>query len=165
MEAHQTVINRDEVIAREVKSRYRRRQRRCRYSTASIAFLPLMGGWRQVFADRFLDQCQFCGVAMSIWLPSNSGWLWPTIRRHLQIPGNLAEAAGNTSSRKGEISYWIGVAYQVLGDTAKAQQAWRDASADPAAPVTGGRGGNRRPDTPVGTAAPGQFSERNSLAG
>ena len=42
----------------------------------------------------------------------------------LQIPASLQEAAGNVASRKAEISYFIGNAYQALGDSANARRFW-----------------------------------------
>lgn len=164
MEAHQTVINRDEVIAREVNLDIVAGNADAAIQLLQSRFFRSWeGGGRFSLTDSWINANFVRGHEHMA--AKQFGMALADYQAALQIPGNLAEAAGNTSSRKGEISYWIGVAYQVLGDTAKAQQAWRDASADPAAPVTGGRGGNRRPDTPVGTAAPGQFSERNSLGG
>jgi tetratricopeptide (TPR) repeat protein len=46
----------------------------------------------------------------------------------LQPPVSLQESTGNVSGRRGEISYWIGTAYQATGDTAMARQAWTDAA-------------------------------------
>jgi tetratricopeptide (TPR) repeat protein len=61
------------------------------------------------------------------------------------FPDNIAEAtAGADLAHRSEIGYWVGVAYDLIGDRDHAQQAWRDSAApDKAtpAPGRGGRGG------------------------
>jgi len=59
------------------------------------------------------------------------------------VPDNLQEATGNVNGRHGEIEYWIGNAYQALGDSAKASSAWNDATGMAAAGA-GGPGANGR---------------------
>jgi tetratricopeptide (TPR) repeat protein len=63
------------------------------------------------------------------------------------FPDNIAEAnAGAAQARRSEISYWIGVAYDLMGDHDKAQQSWREsAAADATTPASrrGGGGGPR----------------------
>jgi tetratricopeptide (TPR) repeat protein len=50
----------------------------------------------------------------------------------LQVPANLAEATGDVASRKTEVLYWIGNAYQAMGDAAKARSSWSEAATLPA---------------------------------
>jgi tetratricopeptide (TPR) repeat protein len=61
----------------------------------------------------------------------------------LKIPDSLQEAAGNVSGRRGEISYWIGTAYQATGDSAMARQAWSDAATSTTGAAAGGNGSMR----------------------
>jgi tetratricopeptide (TPR) repeat protein len=59
----------------------------------------------------------------------------------LQIPVTLQEATGDVSGRRGEIEYWIGNAYQAMGDAEKARSAWSEASIAPASDDANGRTG------------------------
>ena len=79
-----------------------------------------------------------------------------------QLPVTLQEASGNTSSRKGEISYWIGNAYEAMGDAAKARSSWSDASNPSAEPAAGGR--DQRPGRgSVGGLAAGGHIDQAAL--
>jgi tetratricopeptide (TPR) repeat protein len=49
------------------------------------------------------------------------------------------------SSRKGEVSYWIGNAYQAMGDEEKARHFWSDASNASADQAAGARDGGNGP--------------------
>jgi tetratricopeptide (TPR) repeat protein len=164
MESHQTVINRDEVIAREVNlDIFAGKGEAAIQLLQSRFFRSWEGGGRFSLGDSWVNANLVRGHQHM-----TAGQFQLALADYqaaLQIPDNLAEAAGNTSSRKGEISYWIGNAYQATGDAAKAQQSWREASVTPEAPATGGRGGTRRAGTPAGTASQGQFSGRSSLGG
>ena len=89
----------------------------------------------------------------------------------LQTPANLQESAGNTSARKGEITYWIAAAYEALGDLDKARASWREASGvsttQPATDRGGrsGRGGRGGRGGGGGSLPPGQFSGRGGMGG
>jgi len=45
------------------------------------------------------------------------------------IPDNLPSDGRSNGGREPEVAYWIGVAYDGLGDRAKAEQSWREAQA------------------------------------
>jgi tetratricopeptide (TPR) repeat protein len=74
------------------------------------------------------------------------------------LPESLIEAGGNVSSRACEISYWIGVAYEAQGEPTKATQAWTDATATPPtdsanAAGRGARGGRGGPTNGLAAGA------------
>jgi len=68
----------------------------------------------------------------------------------LQIPATLEEASGDVSRRKGEVSYWIGTAYEAMGDKEKAHSYWAESSKPPVSEAP-------EPRT--------QFRERGSIGG
>jgi tetratricopeptide (TPR) repeat protein len=136
MEAHQGVIDRDDAIAREIN-------------------LEIFAGKPeaaiQLLRSRFFRAWEG-GGSFSLgdsWINANlaSG------RRHmngkqyaqaladyqaaLEIPVNLQGASGDVSGRKGEISYWMGNAYEAMGDAEKARRLWTDASSAPASKAAG----------------------------
>jgi tetratricopeptide (TPR) repeat protein len=79
----------------------------------------------------------------------------------LQVPDNLAEATGNVSGRRGEIEYWIGNAYEAMGDAAKASSAWSDAAGTGAAGAGGpGANGPMRSRGNIGGLAAGVREEQ-----
>jgi tetratricopeptide (TPR) repeat protein len=49
-------------------------------------------------------------------------------RKAFEIPSNLPSERGS-GARKAEAAYWIGNAYEALGDQAKAKQSWQDSAA------------------------------------
>ncbi len=51
-------------------------------------------------------------------------------RAALEFPDNLQVARFRSGGRHAEVSYWIGVALEVAGDTAGAREAWREAAAE-----------------------------------
>jgi tetratricopeptide (TPR) repeat protein len=164
MEAHQTAINRDDVIAREVNlDIFTGKSEAAVQLLQSRFFRSWEGGGRFSLADSWINANLVLGHEHMT--AKQFELALANYQTALQTPANLEEAIGNTSSRKGEISYWIGVACQAMGDMAKAQQFWREASVAPETPAAGGRGENLRPGTPAGTASQGQFSGRSSLGG
>jgi tetratricopeptide (TPR) repeat protein len=160
LESHQAVINRDEVIAREVnleifagkadaalkllKSRFFRAwEGGGRFSLGdSWVNVNLVRGHQQFAAKRYQEALAAYQAA-------------------LELPANLQEAVGTLAGRRGEVDYWIGNAYQALGNTEKARQSWQDAAGNSAAPAEkgpgrpgeGGEGGRGR--SPVGGGAAG----------
>jgi tetratricopeptide (TPR) repeat protein len=68
------------------------------------------------------------------------------------FPDNIAEAtAGADRAHRSEIGYWIGVAFDLLGDRSHAEQAWRDSgSHTPDSPASAGRRGGPRSNGPLG---------------
>jgi tetratricopeptide (TPR) repeat protein len=76
----------------------------------------------------------------------------------MKIPDNLQEAAGNVSRHRSEICFWIGGAYQAMGDSKSAERFWTDSSGAPALqPAAARRGGSG------GTT--GQFRGRGNVGG
>jgi tetratricopeptide (TPR) repeat protein len=142
LQAHQGLINRDEVIAREInldvfagnydqaitlmKSRFFRAWEGGggRFSLADAwVNVNLIKGQQLLAAKRYDD-------ALADFLAA------------LTMPENLVEAGGSTAGRQIEDAYWKGIAYEGLGDKEKAEQAWKDATApEPTTQVGGGRGG------------------------
>ncbi len=51
-------------------------------------------------------------------------------REALEFPANLQTARTRSSSRNPEVAYWIGAAYEALGDPPKARGFWRESSAN-----------------------------------
>ena len=163
MESHQTAINRDEVIAREVNLDIFAGKGDAAIQLLQTRFFRSWeGGGRFSLGDSWINANLVRGhqhMAAKQYALALADY-----QAALQIPNNLEEAAGNTVGRKGEISYWIGSAYQAMGDTAKAQLAWRDASNPPDMSASGG-GGTRRIGASAGTPSQRQFSDRGSLGG
>jgi tetratricopeptide (TPR) repeat protein len=48
----------------------------------------------------------------------------------LEFPENLQVARFRRGGRAPEVSYWIGLAYEALGEKAKAREAWKEAAAE-----------------------------------
>jgi tetratricopeptide (TPR) repeat protein len=161
MEAHQNVVNRDDAIAREANL----------YIVAgkpdaaiqllqSRFFRQWEGGGRFSMGDSWINANLVRGQQHLI--AGQFPLALADYQAALQIPSNLEASAGDVSARKSEIYYWIGNAYQAMGDTQKATQFWRDASSDEtasAAPQNTGFG------PPAGTSASSQFSGYVSMGG
>ena len=150
MEAHQAVINRDEAIAREVNLEIFAgkpdaaiqllRTRFFRAWEGGGAF-SLGDSWINANLERGHQQMAAKQYAQAL----------ADYQAALQVPDNLAEATGNVSGRRGEIEYWIGNAYQAMGDAAKARSAWNEAAGIGAA-------GDRRAGREWADAQPRQTS-------
>jgi tetratricopeptide (TPR) repeat protein len=158
LQAHQSVINRDEIISREINLEIFAGQ----YDSAiallqSRFFRAWEGGGRFSLGDSWINAHLLRG------------------RQHLkagqfdaaladfqsasQMPANLQDATGDVAYRNFEIAYWTGVAYDAAGQADKAKQYWLDAtgvtSSSPAksttpTPFFAGRGRG-----PMGGLAPG----------
>ena len=127
MEAHQPVINRDDVIAREIN-------------------LEILAGKPdaaiQLLQSRFFRAWEGGGTfsLADSWINANleRGYQHMAAKQYTQaladyqtaqnIPTNLEEATRDVSDRKAEISYWIGNAFQSMGNSEKARQSWTEAS-------------------------------------
>jgi tetratricopeptide (TPR) repeat protein len=142
LENHQSVINRDDVIAREInlailagKTDLAIRLIRSRF------FRAWEGGGRFTMGHSWIN-AQLVRGAQHFAAKQFKEAL-ADYQAALQMPSNLQESAGNVSGRKGEIAYWIGAAYEALGDRDKARQSWRDATVatDESVPGMGGRRG------------------------
>jgi tetratricopeptide (TPR) repeat protein len=127
METHQNVVNRDDVIAREIN-------------------LDIFAGKAdaaiQLLQSRFFRAWEG-GGSFSLgdsWINANltRGRQYMAAKQYAQalaackaamdIPSNLAEASGDVTGRRSEILDWIGNAYEAMGDTAKARSSWTEAS-------------------------------------
>jgi len=155
MESHQASIDRDDVIAREVN-------------------LELVAGKPdiaiQLMRSRFFHSWEGGGTFSlgDAWINANleRGHNHMIAKQYaealsdfqaaLQIPANLLDAAGETGGRRAEIAYWIGNAYQAMGEVEQARHFWTDASVSP---TSDGRGSDDKP------LAYGQFSGRSSVGG
>ena len=164
IESHQAAINRDDVIAREVNlDIFTGKSEAAIQLLRSRFFRSWEGGGRFSLTDSWINANLVRGhehMAAKEFQLALADY-----QAALQIPDNLYEAIGNSGSRKGEISYWIGTAYQAMGDVAKAQQSWREASVAPEEPAASGRGGTRRVGAPAEGASQGQFGGRSNLGG
>jgi len=134
---HATVLKRDDALSREIGLK--------------------------VFAGKYDEAIQLMtGRTFSVWeggsLDVASHWVTAHIGRGRQelaakqfpaaladfqaakdIPDNLPNDGRGSGGHEAELNYWIGSAYDGLGDKAKAAQSWKDAQA-----ATSGGGGGRR---------------------
>jgi tetratricopeptide (TPR) repeat protein len=160
MEAHQGVIDRDEAIAREVNLEIFAgkpdaaiqllRTRFFRAWEGGGAF-SLGDSWINANLERGHQQMAAKQYAQAL----------TDYQAALQVPDNLQEATGNVNGRHGEIEYWIGNAYQALGDSAKASSAWNDATGMAAAGAGGpGANGPMRSRANIGGLAAGVREEQ-----
>jgi len=163
METHQQVINRDDVISREINlAIFAGKADMAIQLLKSRFFRAWEGGGRFSLGDSWVNANLTRGHEHFAARRYNDALA--DYQAALQMPSNLQEASGDTTARRGEVSYWIGTAYEALGDLDKAHQSWRDAAdASVARPATGrggrgGRGGG-------GGTPPGQFSGRSAIGG
>jgi tetratricopeptide (TPR) repeat protein len=130
MEAHQAVIDRDDAIAREINLEI---------------FVGKSGAAIQLLKSRFFRAWEG-GGSFSLgdsWINANLdighrrmidrqyAQAMASYQAALDIPVNLQGASGDVSYRKAEVSYWIGNAYEAMGDAEKARRFWSDASSAP----------------------------------
>ena len=135
IEAHQSVANRDEIIAREVNL---------------YIFAGKPDAAIQLLKTRFFRAWEG-GGAFSLgdsWVNANlalgrqhiAAKQYPAaladFKAALELPVSLQEASGNITSRHAEVAYCIGNAYAALGDSAAARRSWTEAAdPDPTAPT------------------------------
>jgi tetratricopeptide (TPR) repeat protein len=155
MEAHQAVIDRDEVIAREVNLEI--------FAGKSDAAIQLLksrffraweGGGSFSLGDSWINANLASGYRHMI--DHKYAQALADYQAVLEIPVNLQGASGDVSGRKGEVSYWMGNAYAAMGDAEKARRSWSDASSAPDSEAT--RNEN-------GPGAHGPASGRASIGG
>jgi tetratricopeptide (TPR) repeat protein len=140
METHQSVVNRDEVIAREINlDIFAGKPDAAIQLLQSRFFRAWEGGGRFSLGDSWINANLTRGhqhMAAKQYAQALADY-----QAALEIPSNLQEASGNITSRKNEIQYWIGTAYDAMGDSAKARAAWTDASAAPPSDAENARKG------------------------
>jgi tetratricopeptide (TPR) repeat protein len=137
LEQHQSVIDRDDIIAREahlklfagkaddaiklLSARFFRSWEgggRNNGALASEAWAnaQLIRGQQQLAARQYKDA--IASYEAMLTLPSN-------LQEALQMP--LGQSSP-PSARRAEANYWVGVAYDAMGDKTNAQKAWREAA-------------------------------------
>lgn len=143
LEAHQSEINRDEVIAREVNLRiFAGKYDEAINQMRGRFFRAWEGGGRFSVGDAWINAHLLRGqqrLAAKQYQEALADF-----QAALQFPSTLQEAIGDITSRKGEVAYWSGNAYEAMGQMDKAQQSWREATeasiGQPARGVGRGRG-------------------------
>jgi tetratricopeptide (TPR) repeat protein len=137
MEAHQSVINRDEVIAREVNLYIFAGKPEAAIALLKTRFFRAWeGGGRFSLGDSWVNANLALGQK-EMAAKQYAGAL-KDYKAAMEVPATLQEAAGDISGRAAEIDYWIGGAYEAMGDTASARGAWTEAASGRAG--TGGSG-------------------------
>jgi tetratricopeptide (TPR) repeat protein len=163
MEAHQSAIDRDDVIAREANlCIVAGKPDEAIQLLESRFFRPWEGGGRFSLGDSWINANLVRGHQHMI-----AGQLPQALadfQAALQIPANLEEATGDVSGRKSEIFYWTGSVYQALGDTEKAKQFWTEASTVQTASAAAQNTGFGPPPTAGAPAQPGVRPSMGGLA-
>jgi tetratricopeptide (TPR) repeat protein len=151
MEAHQSVINRDEVIAREVNLEiFAGKPEAAIELLRSRFFRAWEGGGSFSLGDSWVNANMALGqrqMAAKQYARATADF-----KAALELPASLQEASGDISSRTAEVSYWIGNASEAAGDVAGARRAWSEATKAQAG--TASAGGPRRRGN-IGGLAPG----------
>ena len=142
METHQGVVNRDDVIAREINLEiFAGKPDAAIQLLRSRFFRAWEGGGSFSLGDSWIDANLERGAQQMT--AKQYALALADYQAALQVPVTLQEATGDVSGRRGEIEYWIGNAYQAMGDLAKAHNSWSEASSAPASDVAanGRKGG------------------------
>jgi tetratricopeptide (TPR) repeat protein len=151
MEAHQSVIDRDEAIAREVNlDIFAGKPDAAIHLLQKRFFRAWEGGGRFSLGDSWVNANLTKGHQQMA-AKQYAGAL-AAYQAAMQIPATLQEASGNISGRRAEVSYWTGEAYQAMGDAENARRAWAAAA------------GLYNGDT-ASTAAPMPLRSRGNIGG
>jgi len=127
MEAHQSVIDRDEVIAREVNLDIFADKPDAAIRLLQTRFFRAWeGGGRFSLGDSWVN-ANLAKGHQQMAAKQYAGAL-ADYQAAMQIPATLQEASGNISGRKAEVFYWIGEAYQAMGDAENARRSWAAAA-------------------------------------
>jgi tetratricopeptide (TPR) repeat protein len=158
MEAHQAVINRDEAIAREVNLEIFAGKPDVAIQLLKTRFFRAWeGGGRFSLGDSWINANLALGhrqMASKKYAEALADY-----QAALQIPVTLQEAAGDVSGRKSEISYWIGNAYEAMGEKEKALNSWSEATKPPVSEPPDPRGPFRERASMGGQAAGGHIEQ------
>jgi tetratricopeptide (TPR) repeat protein len=131
METHQSVVDRDEVIAREINLEiFAGKPDAAIQLLRSRFFRAWEGGGSFSLGDSWIN-ANLERAAQHMAAKQYTLAL-ADYQAALQVPVTLQEATGNVSGRHGEIEYWMGNAYEAAGDSAKAHSAWSEAATPPA---------------------------------
>jgi tetratricopeptide (TPR) repeat protein len=138
---HQPIVNRDDIISRQINLEIFAGK----YDDAitlmkSRFFRAWEGGQRYSLGDSWINANLLRG-RQHLGTKEFKDAL-ADFQSAAQMPANLQDATGNVGARNGEIAYWTGVAYDALGDAAKAKDAWTQAAGTIAS-----AGGNSPPTT------------------
>lgn len=158
MEAHQAIINRDEAIAREVNLEIFAGKPDVAIQLLKTRFFRAWeGGGRFSLGDSWINANLALGhrqMASKKYAEALADY-----QAALQIPVTLQEAAGDVSGRKSEISYWIGNAYEAMGEKEKALNSWSEATKPPDSEPPDPRGPFRERASMGGQAAGGHIEQ------
>jgi tetratricopeptide (TPR) repeat protein len=144
IEQHEPVINRDDVISRQINlDIFAGKYDQAIELLKGRFFRSWEGGQRYSLGDSWVNAHLLKGRAALA--AKNYQDALADFNEAQNIPANLQEATGNIDSRRGEISYSLGCAYDALGDVDHAKGAWQTAAAGAAdqAVAFGGRGAGR----------------------
>ncbi len=123
LEHHAPVVNRDDLIAREINLEiFNGHYDRAIALLKTRFFRAWEGGGRYSLGNSWINAHLLEGKQLA-----SRGALKEALASYeaaLVLPDNLQEATGNTDIRRAEISYWIGTAYEALGNGDKAQRAF-----------------------------------------
>jgi len=156
MEAHQAVINRDEVIAREINLEVFAGKPDAAIQLLRLRFFRAWeGGGSFSLGDSWINANLARGYRHMI--DKQYAQALSDYQTASEIPVNLRGASGDVSGRKGEVSYWIGNVYAAMGDAEQARRFWSDASSAPA--------GDGARNEESGPGAHGPSAGRGSIGG
>jgi tetratricopeptide (TPR) repeat protein len=158
IEAHQAVVDRDEVISREINlDIFAGKPDAAIQLLRSRFFRAWEGGGSYSLGDSWINANLERGHQHMI--AKQYALALADYQAALKIPDSLQEATGNVSGRRGEISYWIGTVYQATGDSAMARQAWINA-AEGTTEAAAGTNGPVRTRANIGGLAAGVREEQ-----
>ncbi len=164
IESHQAVINRDDIISREINlDIFAGRPEAALVLIKSRFFRAWEGGGRYSLGDTWVNAKLVLGRQQMAEKKYKDALA--AFQDALQIPANLQEAAGNTAGRRGEIEFYIGTAYEALGEKEKAAAAFTEAAGSAAADAVAGAGRGGRGGRGGAGLPPGQFSGRGAMGG
>lgn len=127
LEHHQSAVNRDDLIARKINLDIFAGQYDEALALLKTRFFRAWeGGGRFSLGNSWINANLLKGQQYAAGRQYKEALA--SYEAALKLPDNLQEAAGNIGIRQAEISYWIGTAYEALGDADKAEQAFRSAS-------------------------------------
>jgi tetratricopeptide (TPR) repeat protein len=158
IEAHQSVVNRDEIIAREVNLAIFAGKPDTAIQLLNTRFFRAWeGGPSYSLGDSWVNANLALGRQHMA--DKNYAAALADFKAALEIPASLQEASGNIASRHAEIDYCIGNAYAALGNADAARRSWTEAanpapSAAPTGPMRRGSIGGLDPGVRVEQAAP-----------
>jgi tetratricopeptide (TPR) repeat protein len=158
IQAHQSVVNRDEIIAREVNLDIFAGKPSAAIQLLKTRFFRAWeGGGSFSLGDSWVNANLALGRQHMA--AKNYTAALADFKAALELPTSLQEASGNITPRHAEVAYCIGNAYAAMGDTAAARRSWTEAAnpapaAAPTGPMRRGNIGGLDPGVRVEQAAP-----------